>query len=66
MFYEMARESGGLGRMWFSYYLNAYEAAGESGIRALTYRKKIPEKIFEKARHEVTTYLRDFFIRHFM
>ncbi len=36
--YKLAKESG-LGIRWLTYYSNAYEAAGESGIKALTYRK---------------------------
>jgi len=31
-FYRLARGSG-LGARWLTYYTNAYEAAGESGIR---------------------------------
>ena len=39
------------------YYSNAYEASGESGIRALTYKEKMPDTI----REEATTRINKFF-----
>jgi len=47
-FYKMAKESG-LGEKWLTYYANAYEAAEESGLQALSYKKKIPEGIRKEA-----------------
>ena len=55
-FYKMAKESG-LGTRWLAYYANAYEAAGESGLKALTYRKKMPLKIREQALEKINKYL---------
>jgi len=54
----MARESG-LGKMWLECYSNAYEAAGESGIRALSYKKRILDKILKKAMKKINMYLYD-------
>jgi hypothetical protein len=53
---EIAKESR-LGRQRLTYYANAYEAAGESGIRALTYRKKTPDSVREEATKRVQDYL---------
>lgn len=55
-FYKMAKESG-LGEKWLSYYANAYEAAGESGLQALSYRKKMPEGIRKEAMEKINKYL---------
>ena len=55
-FSRIAKESG-LGEMWLSYYSNAYEAAGDSGIKALTYKRKIPAGILKKAMKKINTYL---------
>lgn len=55
-FYKMAKESG-LGEMWLSYYSNAYEAAGESGLKALSYKKKMPDEIRKDAVDKVNEYL---------
>lgn len=55
-YYLMAKKSG-LGMRQLGYYSNAYEAAGESGIRALSYRKKMPENIRENAEKKVKQYI---------
>lgn len=55
-FYKMARESH-LGTRWLGYYSNAYEAAGESGLKALTYRKKMSAKTREQALEKINEYL---------
>jgi len=57
-FYDLARESK-LSVNQLAYYLNAYEAAGESGIKALTYNKKLPDDIRLEALGMISTYLRD-------
>jgi len=43
-FLKIAKESG-LTKERLEYYTNAYEASGESGLRALSYRKRMPEDI---------------------
>jgi hypothetical protein len=55
-FYKVAKESG-LGEKQLTYYANAYEAAKESGLQALTYRKKIPEGIRKEAMEKINNYL---------
>ncbi len=55
-FLKIAKKSN-LGRERLSYYSNAYEAAGDSGLRALSYRKRIPEEIRENAVEEINKYL---------
>jgi hypothetical protein len=55
-FYQLAQDSG-LGTRWLAYYSNAYEAAGESGIKALTYRKKLPEIVRSEALNKINKYL---------
>jgi len=55
-FLKIAKESK-LGEKRLSYYSNAYEAAGDSGLRALSYRKKMPEKIREFAVEKINKYL---------
>lgn len=55
-FYKMTKESG-IRKMWLTYYSNAYEAAGESGMRVLSYRKKMPDKIRKKAMKVINAYL---------
>ncbi|MCK4421234.1 DUF3024 domain-containing protein [candidate division WOR-3 bacterium] len=55
-FHKMAKESG-LGTRWLTYYANAYEAAGESGLKALTYRKKMPVQIQAQALEKINEYL---------
>ena len=55
-FEQLARESG-LGTRCLTYYANAYEAAGESGIRALTYRRKPLQNIMQAARAIIDKYL---------
>jgi len=55
-YYVMAKESS-LGDRRLSYYANAYEAAGESGVRALSYRKKMPLGIHKKAVDKINKYL---------
>lgn len=59
-FYRIAAESG-LGERWLSYYSNAYEAAGESGIKALSYRKKMPDEMLMDAMKKINKYLFDKF-----
>ena|SRR3989338_2376942 len=39
------------------YYTNAYEAVDESGIKALSYRKRMPEDVRIKAVHKVNEFL---------
>lgn len=55
-FYKMAKESG-LGERRLSYYSNAYKAAGESGLKALSYKKKMPDEIRKDAVDKVNKYL---------
>lgn len=43
-FREFAEEVG-IKEEQLAYYLNAYQAAGESGLRALTYKKPMPEAV---------------------
>ena len=57
-FYNMAKESG-LGEMWLGYYSNAYEAAGESGLKAPSYRRKMPDGIRKEAMGKISKYLSD-------
>ena len=57
-FDQLARESG-LGARWLTYYANAYEAAGESGIKALSYRKKPEQFIIDDARMKIDKYLEE-------
>lgn len=40
-------KESGLTKERLEYYTNAYEASGESGLRALSYRKRMPEDIRE-------------------
>ena len=47
-FLKIAKESG-LTKERLEYYTNAYEASGESGLRALSYRKRMPEDIRKTA-----------------
>jgi hypothetical protein len=54
---RLARDSG-LGMRRFTCLVNAFEAAGESGVRALTYRKKAPSAVMEAAMVKVNEYLR--------
>lgn len=55
-FYMMAKKSG-LGTRQLAYYSNAYDAAGESGIKALSYRKKMPTHIREQAVKRIEKYI---------
>ena len=55
-FYLMAKKSG-LGVRQLGYYSNAYEAAEESGVRALSYRKKMPPHIREDAVERIQKYI---------
>ena len=55
-FLKIAKE-GGLAKERLVYYANAYEAAGESGLRALSYRKRMPEDIREAALGRINRYL---------
>jgi hypothetical protein len=58
-YYEFLRiaKASNLGKDRLSYYSNAYEAAGDSGLRALSYRKRMPEEIRENAVEEINEYL---------
>ncbi len=44
-FLKIAKESG-LTKERLEYYTNAYAASGESGLRALSYRKRMPKDIY--------------------
>ncbi len=55
-FYKMAKESG-LEEKRLTYYANAYEAAEESGLRALSYRKRMPEGIRKEAMEKINKFL---------
>jgi len=55
-FYKIAKESG-LGERRLTYYSNAYEAAGESGIKVLSYKKKMPDEIRKDAMDKINEYL---------
>ena len=39
-----------------AYYLNAYQAAGESGLKALTYKKPMPEEVRIEATRKMNEY----------
>lgn len=55
-FYRLAKESG-LSQVWLTYYANAYEAAGESGLKTLAYRKKMPAEIRKQAMKKINEFL---------
>ena len=55
-FIKIVKESN-LGKERLSYYSNAYEAAGDSGLRALSYRKKMSEETRESALEKINKYL---------
>ncbi|MFC1508187.1 DUF3024 domain-containing protein [Candidatus Omnitrophota bacterium] len=55
-FLKIAKESG-LTKERLEYYTNAYEASGESGLRALSYRKRMPEDIRKAALGKINRYL---------
>jgi len=55
-FLKLAKENG-IAKERLEYYTNAYEAAGESGLRALSYRKRMPEDIREVALGRINQYL---------
>ncbi len=55
-FLKIAKKSK-LSESRLSYYSNAYEAAGDSGLRALSYRKRMHEDIRENAVEEINGYL---------
>jgi hypothetical protein len=57
---KLAKQSG-LGPNQLAYYLNAYEAAGESGVKALVYNKKLPEELKLEATKKISAYLNDKF-----
>lgn len=40
-----------------AYYLNAYEAAGESGLQALTYKNSMPENVRVEATRKINEFL---------
>ena len=47
----------GMKRETLEYYGNAYQAAGESGVRALSYKKRMPESIRAEAVKTVNEFL---------
>ena len=49
----------GMKRETLEYYANAYQAAGESGVRALSYKKRMPENIRAEAVKTVNEFLLD-------
>jgi len=55
-FYRLTKESG-LGERQLTYYANAYEAAEESGLQALSYKKRMPEEIRKEAMEKINKYL---------
>ena len=55
-FLKIAKE-GGFAKERLVYYANAYEAAGESGLRSLSYRKRMPNDIREAALRKINRYL---------
>jgi len=55
-FIKLAKENG-LAKERLEYYANAYEATGDSGLRALSYRKRMPEGIRKSALLKVNSYL---------
>jgi hypothetical protein len=55
-FLKIAKENG-LTKERLEYYTNAYEASGESGLRALSYRKRMPEDIREAVLGRINHYL---------
>ena len=57
-FCSFARQNG-MKEENFAYYLNAYQAAGESGLKALTYKKPMPEEVRIEATREINEFLAD-------
>ena len=55
-FLKIAKEND-LTKERLEYYTNAYEAAGKSGLRALSYRKRMPEDMCEAAVGRINRYL---------
>ena len=55
-FLKIAKENG-LTKERLEYYTNAYEASGESGLRALSYRKRMSEDIRKAALGKINRYL---------
>jgi len=55
-FLKIAKENN-LTKERLEYYTNAYEAAGDSGLRALSYRKRMPEELRESALEKINKYL---------
>ena len=55
-FLKIAKKSN-LGKERLSYYSNAYEAAGDSGLHALSYRKRMSEETRESALEKINKYL---------
>jgi hypothetical protein len=43
----------------FVYYTNAYEAAGESGIKALTYKGKMPDEVRDGALEQINRFFHE-------
>ena len=58
-FREFAEEVG-IKEEQLAYYLNAYQASGESGLKALTYKKPMPEAV----RIEATRKMNEYFAAH--
>jgi hypothetical protein len=53
---KLAREAK-INKDQLVYYVNAYQAAGESGLKALTYKMPMPEKIRLEATHKISEFL---------
>lgn len=54
-FREFADQAG-IKEEQLAYYLNAYQAAGESGLKALTYKKPMPEEVRIEATRRINEY----------
>jgi len=55
-FLKLAKENG-IAKKRLEYYTNAYEAAGDSGLRALSYRKRMSEEVRESVLEKISEYL---------
>lgn len=62
-FYKLVKKSG-LAKRQLEYYSNAYEAAEESGLRALSYRKKMPVHIRDKAIKKIDEFISERVPKH--
>ncbi len=54
-FWEFAEEAG-IKEKNLAYYLNAYQATGESGLKALTHKKPMPEEVRIEATRKMNEY----------